>query len=185
MQIENKFCRQPLAASINKMPGMMWIPNPNVVYTKGAKFGEGSKYESGRPDGFVFRMFNTPVCIECKGMLRRLYMGNPESKDDTKGWSRAQRNWYEKVAKATGTPYFIAVFLADTIETTADGTLYLVPASHYLRTEQLLLSTTGSRYLPYRHDSTKAIHISAENEWSSFALPKIAREYVVNPQAFQ
>lgn len=86
----------------NGMPDTKWVHNTNV--------GTSLGYESGRPDAFVFSRGNV-ACVECKGGMGSLYLGNPEDEKDGSGWTWAQRNWYQKVALTTQTPYWIAAWV--------------------------------------------------------------------------
>jgi hypothetical protein len=126
---ENTYARPCLAKMFNSYAGTRWVHNINT--------GEG--YESGRPDGFVFH--NSRVtCVEVKADFGSLYLGNPENKDDTQGWTWHQRSWYEHVAKFTNTPYFIAAWVYPERARPprvmqANASFFLVPPEAWLEME--------------------------------------------------
>ncbi len=129
MSGEQNWGRPHTAKMFNGMPGTCWVHNANA----------GSRYEKGRPDAFVFTAGRI-VCVECKGGMGSLYLGNPDDAEATTGWTMHQRNWWRKVAAATNAPYWIAAWVYSERQPTgrvmqAKASLFLVSPEAWIELE--------------------------------------------------
>jgi hypothetical protein len=154
---EQSFCRGPLAKAVNSTVGAAWVTNPNISFAKHPHIKTSEFYESGRPDGFIFFRGCT-ICIECKAAFGKYYFGNPDKKNETKGWTFRQREWCRKFAYCTFTPYYIAIWAHHAKKRppkchTSQGTLFLVPAQVYENMDSSYYKLTGTRYVEI-HDNT-------------------------------
>lgn len=172
--LEKAHCRAPLARIVNNFPSASWIYNANMTFSNKVT---GGGYESGRPDAFIFAKGKV-ACVECKAFQGNLYLGNPDDPSDTRGWSYAQRNWYNNVAIPTGTPYYLALWLFPHSGRIASSkaSFYVVPADIYLTLEKQARPNRTVPSIPSR--STKAnADIDLPNFFRSFQLDYVGGTY--------
>lgn len=102
---ETKWGRPQMSRSINRIPHAIVIPNKNT----------GKGYISGLPDGFAFVRGDDGVCrticIENKGDMGSVFLGDVTNHDLTEGWHWHQREWWRKVALGLGLPYYISLWV--------------------------------------------------------------------------
>jgi hypothetical protein len=149
---EQKYCRTPMAAMFNAMPGSRWATNTNTFARKGGRKASRvvNSPERGRPDAFV-NWSGAFFDLECKADFGSLYLGNPDNAQETIGFHASQRWWYFNKALPTGTPYWLAVWIHKERNprrvTHRNAVMYLVPAEMWLSLEAAA-KAIGTRTVP-------------------------------------
>ena len=169
MSGEQKWGRPHTAEMFNKMPDTRWVHNANA--------GHPNSYEKGRPDAFVFTSSRI-VCVECKGGLGSLYLGNPDDEKDTAGWTMHQRNWWRHVALPTRAPYWIAAWVYGERKPAgrvmqAKSSLFLVPPESWLALEAEV-TPLGRKTVALTPDLETSDHqfkpFALSEQWTKYAL---------------
>jgi hypothetical protein len=115
------------------------------------------------------------VLVEAKAFFGAAYLGDPNNAADKRGWSAAQRNWYNKVAAPTHALYYIALWLYPAREKPArvmqqDASLFLIPPPAYMEVENRL---NGRRTLALTADLEREHAyktITADKEFAPYRL---------------
>jgi hypothetical protein len=165
MNLEQTYCRGPLAKMFNRMPQTVWIPNRN---------DPAATYERGRPDAFVCRE-GRYLAVECKAGVGSVFLGDPADENRTDGWHFHQRRWWQLVAQPSGMAYWIALWLYPARQLPSrvfhkDARLFLVPPEVWLDTEAKL---NGRKTLALNADLEREHAykgITAESQFASYAL---------------